>query len=349
MWLSTRSSIPFGSALVLLLSAGAIASACGSSDDSRFASVGSDAGEPGDGTFADDGGPLDGAYDPDAFWAQDPPPKFCGPDAAGTPPTPGGTPACPSDKNREGCPCPVPGDTAPCWPGLRANRNLGICKDGVTTCNQIGEFSRTWGPCKNYVPPVAGATKGKEACKCFSAGQWAIKNLVPCFVSYSSGQTYGVSTTESSQCPAGVPNTPPPPTPVARWSTDTLNVDCAGHFKLCYALKAGNYAAPLASACIVASVCTESDYVQANVVQSFPDLGGWSSNDPACSASFADNGGYGEMTVKGLSALCDDISDNGKPYVFHRVQYCPKKCNVTPAPVGDPDCVDCMAGGTGQF
>src|SRR5436305_1120338 len=90
-----------------------------------------------------DGGPL---IDSDAFWANDPPPQFCYLDGGAFPPpkVPGGTPDCPDDKNREGCPCPKLGETAPCWPGLRINRNLGICKDGTTTCQQLGELGQGW-------------------------------------------------------------------------------------------------------------------------------------------------------------------------------------------------------------
>src|SRR5262245_12681350 len=73
-------------------------------------------------------GPKDLSFDKDAFWAQDPPPMTCGLDGSmlPLPPLPGGTPDCPDDKNRQGCPCTKPGTQAACWPGLRKNRNLGI-------------------------------------------------------------------------------------------------------------------------------------------------------------------------------------------------------------------------------
>src|SRR3954469_4881420 len=95
--------LPF---LVLIVgSAGVVASACGSSDDSVF--------NAGDGGADGTGGPNNGdgsfgggdtALDPDAFFATDPPLKWCGPDG-GAPDAavPNGTVDCPSDKNREGC------------------------------------------------------------------------------------------------------------------------------------------------------------------------------------------------------------------------------------------------------
>ena len=55
---------------------------------------------------------------PDAFFADDPPPMVCLPDGTMGPPPeiPGGTPECPDDKNREGCPCTNLGQQAACWP-----------------------------------------------------------------------------------------------------------------------------------------------------------------------------------------------------------------------------------------
>jgi hypothetical protein len=335
-------SLAFGAAIVT--------AACGSSGGSEFGSGGDpDAGiDFGEGGFIDGAGRVDGSYDPDAFFATDPPPKYCGPDGGTTPATPGGTPECPSDKNREGCPCTTPGEQKPCWPGLRVNRGLGVCKDGVATCKSSGEFGRTWGPCENFVGPVAGATKGKEACKCFSAGKWAIKNLSPCLITYNGTSTYGVSTQPADgQCyPLPANATPPPTKPAGIWSEDSLKVDCAGHFRLCYTLKAGDFNAPSAADCSLATVCTESDYTTVDVEQTFPPLDSWTSNDPLCSKKFADTGGYGEMTVKGLSVLCDEISENGQPYVFHRVQYCKLECQANPTA---PGCANCLLGGSGDF
>jgi len=63
----------------------------------------------------------------DAFWADNPPPRFCGPDGGmSAPPTPpGGTAECPDDLLREGCPCTTIGAERPCWPGLRVNPAAG--------------------------------------------------------------------------------------------------------------------------------------------------------------------------------------------------------------------------------
>src|SRR5262249_46544804 len=129
----------------------------------------------------------------DAFWANDPPPMMCGPDSGVTPKPPGGTPDCPDDKNREGCPCPKEGQTAACWPGFRKNRSKGDCKDGTTTCKKISETELGWGPCEGYVLP--SGTTGKAACTCFSGGSWNIANLSPCFFSDSSGAVTGAVST----------------------------------------------------------------------------------------------------------------------------------------------------------
>jgi len=346
-------------ALVLATGA-ALAIGCGASGSTPGGGNGDagDAGHGGDGGIGNQDGPVVGdahsPFDPDAFWADDPPPPWCGPGDAGAPQPPGGTFDCPDDKNRQGCPCDTEGAQEACWPGKRVNRGLGICKDGTTTCIDNDEFGLVWGPCQGYVLPDPTATKGKAACKCFSAGQWKIANLSPCFVTWDNKTTYyGVSTfidgAGKAQCPTSIPGTPPPTAePGKPWSTDTLLVDCAGHFRLCYALRAGTAATPLPSDCELAKVCIEADYVTADVEQAFPDLPSWVSTNTACATQFAKTGGYGEMSVDGLSVRCDEVDDGtGQPYVFNRVQYCPLCCNENPPCT--TGCDNCNQGGSGTF
>ncbi|MBL9002804.1 MAG: hypothetical protein JNJ46_01090 [Myxococcales bacterium] len=304
-----------------------------------------------DGGVADDAAtprPRDMGFDPDAFWAQDPPPMVCGFDGNPKPDPmpPGGTPDCPDDKNRQGCPCTKIGDTAACWPGLRKNRNLGICRDGVATCMQNGEFGAVWGPCEGYIPPVPGATTGKEACNCFSAGRWAIENVVPCFYTGSDGKHLGATSSilngTSIQCEKMMgeklmlPSKP--------WSPSKLTVDCVGHWKLCYTIKAGDAKNPLPTDCVVGSACTEGDYPTANMETGLPVLPAWVTTTPAqiaCAEQFKKNGGYGEMSVDGKTVTCEVVK---KP--FNRVSYCPLDCDKRPM---DPDCKNCMSGGSGSF
>jgi hypothetical protein len=291
---------------------------------------------------------LDGGfYSNDAFFASDPPPCVCpldgGPMNCNVDGGPGGTPMCPDDKNREGCPCDTVGMMAPCWPGLRANRNLGDCKDGTTTCIMSGEQSKAWGPCVGYVLPTPGATTGAAACKCFSGGEWAISNLGPCFETDGTGATYALSSTLSGTmlvCPMETTNGPYP-APTADWATDTLNVDCAGTFNLCYTIKAGNAMAKTASDCTVAQVCTKGPYPTKGVTVPFPDLPGWAGSNSTCAAQFVATGGYGEMSVTGESITCQvvDNPDSGGPLVFQTVSYCPL---MNPPP-------NCQNGGSGMF
>lgn len=290
--------------------------------------------------------------DYDAFFVLDPPPRECLPDGGSGPPAvpPGGTPDCPDDKNRAGCPCYPPGTTAPCWPGLRANRDRGVCHDGTTTCEPFDEFSGRWGACTGYTLPAAGATRGAAACHCFSAGQWAIANLSPCFIDYGAGMTYAVSTYQDAsgapQCPS-VSGAPPPSPMGPTWSTDTLNVDCQGHFRLCYTLKAGNATTPSPADCTVAQTCVEDWYDTPGATQTFPPLPSWVGASSSCAGQFATSGGYGEMSVQGLSIECDLIDDgSGAPFVFNRVNYCPLSCNTDPTA---PGCAMCMSGGSGSF
>ena len=328
--------------------------ACGSDDGSQFKD-----GDGGIGAFEQDGAFGDGGPGSDAdLYANDPPPKWCGPAGQPEPPQPTGTIECPSDKNKPGCACDNVGEQAPCWTGLRANRNLGVCKDGVTTCKQLSENNKGWGECEGQVLPDVNATKGAAACKCFSQGQWKIANLSPCFIVFDNDEvnkTYAVSTAVDgmgvSKCP-DVPQGQPAgpvtnPNPV--WSTDTLKVDCAGKFKLCYELKAGDFDNPKPTDCSLAKVCVEADYLKENVEQPFPDLGRWNSSDTACAYKWEQSGGYGEMTVIGESVRCDKVDDgNGQPYVFNRVRYCPKLCR-DPANAGLPECANCQQSGSGTF
>jgi hypothetical protein len=347
-----------------------VIAACGSDGDSTFGDP--DAQGPGfeDGSFNPQTKPDSG--DP---FANDPPPKYCVLDGgAAAPPTPTGTADCPSDKNKPGCGCDVAGQQAPCWTGLRVNRELGVCKDGVATCKQINENAKAWGECEGQVLPTVGA-KGAAACKCFSAGQWKLANLSPCFIEYNgdSANPYPVSTVTDgtgsscgpptnackpvgqSDCPtipAAQAGTAPPPKPGSDWTTDTLKVDCAGHFKVCYQLKAGDFKNPLPSDCaIMDKLCVEADYLTANVEQAFPPLPAWTSTsaNTACALKWKTSGGYGEMTVQGESVLCDKIDDGaGNSYVFNRVQYCPSKCQNA-ANMNDPECVNCKQDGSGAF
>jgi hypothetical protein len=290
---------------------------------------------------------------PEAFWADDPPPMACLADGSmGPPPTPpGGTPECPDDKNREGCPCSTMDERAPCWPGLRVNRNRGICRDGMTTCEPFEEFGGAWGPCEGYVLPAVGATTGAAACRCFSSGRWEIENLSPCFITYPDGSTYAVSTSVQAEgmasCPANPGGPPPSPDPGLNWSADRLTVDCAGRFELCYTIKAGDAMAASASDCVLARTCVEDWYEEAGVTQELPPLPPWVSNDPSCAQRFQQMGGYGEMSVRGLSIECDPIDDgSGEEYVFNRVTYCPATCDQMPTA---PECMNCQMGGSGDF
>jgi hypothetical protein len=292
---------------------------------------------------------------------------------------PGGTPECPDDKNREGCRCDTIDEKVACWPGKRVNRNRGICEDGETTCLAYDEFGGRWGPCEGAILPVEGVRLGAEACRCFSEGTWALDNVSPCFVNGGT-ETYAVSTvlvcagTDTScttdaecggaagscvpDCPSleaiglsGETRSPRPPT--VPWSANTLKVDCTGRFELCYTLKAGDVAAPSTSDCTIAQICTyEVWYAEVNAVQSLPALLGWITDDPseqACAAQFVANGGYSELSVRGLSIECDPIDDGaGNFVVFQRNGFCPLDCDE-PDRADDEDCQNCSRMGSGDF
>jgi hypothetical protein len=94
-------------------------------------------------------------------------------------------------------------------------------------------------------------------------------------------------------------------------------------------------------------VCTEGDYPKENVDTKFPPFPAWKTTDAACAKEFAENGGYGEMTVEGKSVHCEAIDDGmGQPLVFNRVKYCPLHCGSDPK---GPGCTDCTVGSSGAF
>ena len=275
-------------------------------------------------------------YSSEDFFQDDPPPMSC--DGGGQPVTPGGTPECPDDKNLENCPCPEQGKTAACWPGLRKNRNHGICHDGTTTCILNGESDLKWGPCTGYQLPTGNT--GKAACGCFSGGHWNIDNLSPCFFTIN-GTTTAVSTHIANGVPACPDNVDA--APAEPWSTNQLKTDCTGYFKLCYALKAGDGKNPMPGDCQITKVCTEAHYAPANSVMEFPPLPSWLSGpaDDACVQAFITTGGYGEMSVVGESDECEKVEK-----VFQHVTYCPLSCNDPNPP---PECANCQPGGGGNF
>jgi hypothetical protein len=335
------------SSVVIAFSVGAglIAAACGSSGGSLFSPSGSDSGiaQP---PFTGD--LLDAGFSLDALAAADPPNQWCGPDG-GAPPVQslGGTPDCPTDKNLQGCPCSNVGQTAACWPGLRSNRNVGDCKDGKAACVVSGEGFSSWGPCVGAVLPDPTATDGPAACGCFSQGQWHIENLIPYFITFSDGKTFSMSTSQdpdggATVFPVVTANEPePPPMPPPVWSKDDLTVDCAGTFTLSYELKAGDFNNPLATDCSLSKVTLpQTYYADAGAPQEFPVLPSWyeDATHTACANQFHTMGGYGEMSVVGVSNLCQHIDDGkGNSFVFHRIQYCA------------PGATNCGQDGSGTF
>ncbi len=99
---------------------------------------------------------------------------------------------------------------------------------------------------------------------------------------------------------------------------------------------------------MIGKSCVTGDYPTANAVQAFPPLAGWAGTDPTCAAKFEASGGYGEMSVQGLSELCEGIGDDdgGAPEVFNRIPYCSQACQTNPSGAG---CSGCQSGGSGTF
>jgi hypothetical protein len=341
----------FSSTSILLsaLACGAVAVvvvACGS-DESKFA-------EPKNNQSFTDGGFDNNGEPPGIDAASDPAPPWCGPAGTSDPlGTITGSPECPSDKNMPGCGCENIGDTAPCWTGFRRDRHLGNCKDGTAKCIRKNETSNMWGDCEGEVLPTPNST-GAAACSCFSLGEWKIANTSPCIANggaYAYSALYD-SNGDSTNCGSGKPVTPQGQVPAGSWSTNTLKVDCAGKFKLCFRIRAGDFNHPSASDCILGEACVDADIAKENVETPLPDLPAWAGQDNACAAKWGStppdqSQGYGEMIVKGQTVRCDEVDDGaGNDFVFHRVQYCPKSCQANP---NTEACQACSRASSGTF
>jgi hypothetical protein len=293
--------------------------------------------------------PLDATPSLDAFFINDPPPPYCALDGAvGMAVNPGGTPTCPDDKNREGCPCTKAGQTAACWPGKRVNREHGVCKDGTATCVATQEFGLLWGACKGYVLPTAGAIAGPDACRCFSSGTWALTNLAPClYTTNNNTYLYSSHLDSAGKIACNTVSSVPPGKPAEDWNSSTLKLDCAGKFTLCYTIKAGDVKNPQPADCVLNKQCLDVAYDTIQAEQKLPNLPGWTSGDKDCGNKFVSVGGYGEMSVEGQSVECDKVDDGkGNPYIFLRTAYCPPRCTDTP---NTAECKACSTGGSGTF
>ncbi|NOY93890.1 MAG: hypothetical protein GXP55_22130 [Deltaproteobacteria bacterium] len=288
-------------------------------------------------------------------FGDDPPPAQCLEDGGmGVPLTPpGGTLDCPDDNHKQGCPCEPVGTMASCWPGRRVNRDRGWCVDGTTRCEASPDGSGRWSACAGALLPDPTMGLGPAACQCFSAGSWVVDSTNICFALYPGSGAYGVSSYLSGgtpRCPAQAPSSSPPPTPQpgTDWSTNRLTVDCEGRYRLCMTVKAGDPDAPSTSDCTVARSCTEDWYAARGVEQEFPPLPSWFSTDGACSQQLLDSGGYGEMSVTGMSIECDVVDGAaGAELVFKRSAYCTARCTADPSAAGCPS--SCATSNSGDF
>jgi hypothetical protein len=174
-------------------------------------------------------------------------------------------------------------------------------------------------------------------------GQWQIDNLSPCLVADGTGRVTGATSTIQSgaqvMCPAD-----PRTLPTTPWSTDTLTISNAGHYRLCVTHKAGAYLAPQPSDCVMAQACAEGDAAVVDVAQPWAPVAAWLASGAsalACAQAFATSGGYGERSLVGSATSCGVVDK-----VIDRVAYCPASCGGNP---GGPGCAVCGMSGSGAF
>jgi hypothetical protein len=194
----------------------------------------------------------------------------------------------------------------------------------------------------NDADAIDGATgdagAGDAACGCLAHGDWNIDNLSPCFVmngatSMVSGAISTVYQGQTAMCP--IDDTAAPQAP---WSTDTFETDCAGHYRLCFSLRAGDAMNPKPTDCLVAVSCAESDYATPDVTQAWPPLPSWITTgaETTCAQNMAATGGYGIMTATGTPTGCGAVTK-----AIAIFSYCPLSCL--------PPACTCQPTGSGVF
>jgi hypothetical protein len=176
------------------------------------------------------------------------------------------------------------------------------------------------------------------ACGCLAHGDWNVANISPCFFMNGTAATVSgaISTVydgQTAMCP--LDDTAAPQAP---WSTDTFETDCAGHYRLCFSLRAGDATNPKPTDCLVAVSCAESDYATSDVTQAWPPLPSWITTgaETTCAQTMAATGGYGIMTATGTPTGCGAVTK-----AFAIFTYCPLTC-IPPA-------CTCQSMGTGVF
>jgi hypothetical protein len=100
------------------------------------------------------------------------PSEECGDDGAGD-----GTDDDCDGQVDEGCTCPSPGATQPCYDGVPANRGNGICTDGEQTCTEFN----TWGACEGGSGPQPEVCGDDVDQDCSGADETCCEPFPECF------------------------------------------------------------------------------------------------------------------------------------------------------------------------
>ena len=120
------------------------------------------------------------------------------------------------NEHQEGCSCSTPGATMVCFTGPASDRNRGMCKDGMQTCQALGELSSAWGACEGQVLDC-GTGGGGETFSGNECGQIAVGIGVVCKITATGGV----------KCAHTVPAPDPPALTDTRCITAGENGMCA--------------------------------------------------------------------------------------------------------------------------
>ncbi|MFO0612755.1 MAG: hypothetical protein U0414_09220 [Polyangiaceae bacterium] len=120
------------------------------------------------------------------------------------------------DTPDDGCAC-TPNTTAPCYTGPAMNENVGVCVDGMQTCNAQGT---SYGACTGDVLPSAEdcATAADENCNGREAANGGVDDTAGC-------ECVGTSSTSCYTGPSGTQN--------VGNCKDGMNACVAGHWGMC--------------------------------------------------------------------------------------------------------------------
>ena len=194
------------------------------------------------------------------------------------PPTPG-TPECPDDKKPPRLRMSDAGKTIPCLAGAARKPQLGhLSRRRNHLRARAGELGQNLGSMKDTSCPSPERPPEPMPASVFRRDAGRFDNLVPCFYTLKRSRHRATSSVIQGGKPTCV-DEPAAAKPTSPWSPEHLTVDCVGHWKLCYTLRAGD-GKIRSTDCVVATSCNRRRLPMPTNHQALPQLPAWQRRPP---------------------------------------------------------------------